>query len=99
MNQIKPITNQEDAPIIYLKRSELELLIRKSIVEVMEVSSIKNTSDGGNPELLSAKDLAKQLGVSRSSIHSLIKKGKMPYYKVGKRQLFKYNEILEVIQK
>ena len=39
------------------------------------------------------EEIAKHLGVSKDTIRSYIKKGNIPYYKVGRQYKFKLSEV------
>lgn len=49
------------------------------------------------PLLFGIKDAAKMLGVSRSSIYVLLKEGKLAPVKIGRRVLFKEQDLRDLV--
>lgn len=52
-----------------------------------------------NPKLVSAKELATQLGVSKSLVHLLVARDEIPSIKIGRRVVFHVPSVMERLLK
>ncbi|MCS6795728.1 MAG: helix-turn-helix domain-containing protein [Raineya sp.] len=69
--------------------------ILASLAEIKK--ALQNTTENANA-VVGRKELAQRLGITLPTIHALMRKG-LPYYKVGRRTLFKLSQALEFLEK
>lgn len=71
-------------------KDELASLVEASMKRVLESTSINNASDSTNQnERLTRKEIREIYKISYPTIHVLMKSGKLPFEKVGRKTLFK----------
>lgn len=51
-----------------------------------------------NIETLTIDDVARLYHISRRTVHNLMAAGKIPFYKVGRRTLFKQEDLLAFLE-
>lgn len=56
-------------------------------------SEIKRPNVGNPSERLTRKEIQKEYKISLSTIHKLMKTGKLSYFKVGRKTLFKRSDV------
>jgi excisionase family DNA binding protein len=54
--------------------------------------------NGANDHLLNKRGLAVKLGISKRSVDVWMKKGRLPFIKVGKTVRFRWPDVLEKLQ-
>ena len=78
--------------------TEFQSLIAETVRN--EVSFLKQTdSQAQNDELIKLNEVAVLLNVSKVTIHSWKKSGKIPFYRISNKVYFKKNEVLEALKK
>ena len=89
--------------IVLTTVEELKELLRSALAEerLTQVKfPNKDDPDPDEQELLSVEEACKLLRIkSRSTLYSFIKTQRLPYIKIGKKTLFKKNELLKFLTK
>ena len=73
---------------------DLEKVIEKVFVRFAKQKGLPNIMDEKNDDRLNQKQAAKFLGISVTSIIDWKKKGKIPYYQIGRNPFFSKKELL-----
>lgn len=87
-------TTMDTMTLTSLSIPDLEAVIRRSIRE-----ELKSLPQHKNEDYLTREETAKLLSISLQSLTNYMNEGKVPYYKLGRRTLFKRNEIESSINK
>ena len=92
----------EQKPLYALTIGEFIILTKQLIEQAIKEQETKNTSisqnEEGQAETFNIGELAKFLRCSKVSIHNYKKMG-MPFYRIGRKILFKKTEILNFMKK
>ena len=68
--------------------------IANEVVKKIELWQIKQQPTPSHPdERLSRKQLSKEKNISLGTIHNLMKKGELPYEKIGRKTLFRRGDV------
>jgi len=87
-------------PILYgFSKSDLEQVVRKVITEIRKTDIIQGSPVNSEEDKLTQKEAAKFLGISVTSLISWKKKGKVPYYQIGRSIFFSKSQLLKLAQK
>lgn len=81
--------------------------IVEQVIDAKEQSKVMTDSllherynpNSKNHQLLSIDDMCKVFKVSRVTIHTWKKEGRIPYFKVSRRVYFDYDEVIKSLQK
>ncbi|WP_282079564.1 helix-turn-helix domain-containing protein [Aquimarina algiphila] len=80
-------------------KDDLKRVIRMVIEEIRKTDTIQNSPINPEEDRLSQKEAATFLGISVTSLISWKKKGKVPYYQIGRSIFFSKSELLNLAQK
>ena len=87
-------------PILYgFSKSDLEQVVRKVITEIRKTDIIQDSPVNSEDDKLTQREAAKFLGISVTSLKSWKKKGKVPYYQIGRSIFFSKSELLKLARK
>ena len=93
--------NKDEKPLYTLTIEEFITLTKKLITEVIsgtrEENSLSNNPIKPSEEEFNILELAKFLRCSKVSVHNYKKLG-MPFYKIGRKLLFKKTEVLNFMK-
>lgn len=89
--------NEEKKPLYALSIEEYINLTKKLIAEAVESLKQVPVNEADEQTEFSISELAKFLRCSKVSIHSYKKLG-MPFYKIGRKVLFKKKEVLDFMK-
>ena len=89
--------NEEKKPLYALSVEEYINLTKKLIAEAVAPLKQLPTSENEDETEYNISELAKFLRCSKVSIHNYKKLG-MPFYKIGRKVLFKKNEVLDFMK-
>ena len=78
--------------LITISIDEMKDIIKECISEIIEEKLLKKEPPD---ELLSRKEVAKLLMISLPTLNKKQKLGKIPYYRMGTRVLFKKSEVMK----
>jgi len=94
MNDIalKIKTIMEEIIMTKMSHQELKDLISQCVQECLQEHLIQAPPE--EETLLTVEEIAEYLGVSKVTIYSWKKEGKLPFYRMGRRVYFKKSEIL-----
>ena len=84
------IVNKLDSLGLCLKQSSDKMIEAKSTSKMHEEPQVE--------KWVVLEDVMEHLGISRSSVHAFIKKGKIPAYKIREKYRFKISEIDEWVR-
>lgn len=96
--------NPDERPLYTLTIGEFKTLVRQVVCGVIDerlsaISQVAPTGEDTKEEThFTIKELTKFLHCSRMSIHNYKKLG-LPFYRLGRKILFKKNEVLEFMRK
>jgi excisionase family DNA binding protein len=87
-----------------------EILLALPLEEFRELLSdvVKENIDGlnkteekriGQEKLMTRSELAKLLGISFPTLGKLIKKGRLPYFRLGRRLYFEFQSVMDYMKK
>jgi len=77
--------------LVTVSIDELRELIKECISEILEIKLKKELPE----ELLSRKEVATLLQISLPTLNKKQREGKIPYYRMGTRILFKKSEVMK----
>ncbi len=87
-------------PILYgFSKSDLEHVVRKVIKEIRKTDIIQDSPVNSEDDKLTQKEAAKFLGKSVNTLIDWKKKGKIPYYQIGRSIFFSKSELLKLARK
>lgn len=89
--------NEEKKPLYALSVEEYINLTKKLIAEAVATLKQLPTSENEDETEFNISELAKFLRCSKVSIHNYKKLG-MPFYKIGRKVLFKKKEVLDFMK-
>ncbi|WP_319479729.1 helix-turn-helix domain-containing protein [uncultured Draconibacterium sp.] len=67
--------------------------IKEFIEEAVSKQLLKNSKDIAPPAIFSVKQLAKYIGMAEVSVYKKVRETSIPFFKVGRKVLFRKNEI------
>lgn len=83
---------------IEITAEELQEMINQGLRSaIKEVAQLRMQEPENKDELLTRDDLLKMLKIGETTLWKMMRDGKIPYKRVGKRVLFSKNEILKEI--
>ncbi len=88
--------------IIEIDDDKITDIINKAISasEIQNEQKIELTHKNLTPKkMLRIKDLCEMFSVTRVTIHTWKKEGRIPYFKVSRRVYFDYDEVIKSLQK
>lgn len=80
-------------------KEDLKRAVRMIIEEIRKTETISESTVNSEEDKLTQKEAAKFLGISVTSLISWKKKGKVPYYQIGRSIFFSKSELLELARK
>lgn len=80
--------------LIKMSVQELKDLVSECVSEAMN-EHFKSEPQPKDEALLKTDEIAKYLGVSKVTIHTWKREGKIPFHRLGRRIYFKKSEILK----
>jgi excisionase family DNA binding protein len=86
-----------EKPLFTLTVTELTELIRSVVADVLKKEEKTSENDSKGEEHFNIEELANFLKCSKVTIHQYKKKG-LPYYRVGRKVLFKRSEVLDFMK-
>jgi excisionase family DNA binding protein len=78
--------------LISISTEELKIIIKECLSEVIDEKLLKKEPPD---ELLSRKEVASLLQISLPTLHKKQREGKIPFYRMGTRILFKKSEVMK----
>lgn len=85
--------------LITHSKKDLEKVVEVVIERLRKTEFIQQTPINPDEDRLSQKEAAAFLGISVTSLISWKKKGKVPYYQIGRSIFFSKSELLKLAQK
>lgn len=83
-------------PILYgFSKTDLEHVVKRVVLEIRKTETMEE-SVNSEDDRLTQKQAAKFLGISVTSLISWKKKGKVPYYQIGRSIFFSKSELLKL---
>lgn len=82
-----------------LSLNDLQEAMSNALAQQNALPEAKPEKSYDMPKLLSIADLCEYFNVSRVTIHSWMKKGRLPFRKVSRRVYFVVDEVIESMQK
>ncbi|GAA4273748.1 helix-turn-helix domain-containing protein [Aquimarina gracilis] len=80
-------------------KDDLVKAVRLILNEIRKTETIDDLSISPEEDRLTQKEAAKFLGISVTSLISWKKKGKVPYYQIGRSIFFSKSELLKLARK
>ena len=80
------------------KLDSLGLCLKQSSVKMIEAKTASKVEEPQVEKWVVLEDVMEHLGISRSSVHAFIKKGKIPAYLIRGKYRFKISEIDEWVR-
>ncbi len=80
-------------------KEDLKRAVRMIIDEIRKTETISESNVNSEEDKLTQKEAAKFLGISVTSLISWKKKGKVPYYQIGRSIFFSKSELLKLARK
>lgn len=87
----------DNKPLYALSVEEYIQLTQKLIADALTKTTQKTNEDKNENSEMCISELAKFLNCTKTSIHNYKKLG-MPFYKIGRKILFKKSEVLEFMK-
>lgn len=77
-----------------LSAPELRAMFKEEIAKYFQDNPLKVRAKGNNDhERLTRKQICEEYKISYGTIHNLMKRGELPYDKVGRKTLFKREDV------
>lgn len=67
--------------------------VANEVVKKLELWNVKPQHSANPNERITRKQVSKEKSISLGTIHNLMKSGKLPYEKVGRKTLFKREDV------
>ncbi|MCF8713199.1 helix-turn-helix domain-containing protein [Joostella atrarenae] len=80
-------------------KEDLKRVVKMVLDEMLKTETISNSPINPEEDRLTQKEAAKFLGVSITTIISWKRKGKVPYYEIGRSVFYSKSELLKIARK
>ncbi len=88
----------EKITVLKLDEADLTNIIRQIIREEIKSLLTELKNEVTDNTLLTRKETAKMLQISLPTLHQYQKLGRIPFYRIGSRVLYKKHEIIKAIE-
>ncbi|MCK4665012.1 MAG: helix-turn-helix domain-containing protein [Bacteroidales bacterium] len=88
----------EKTILISLSLEEFKELVKESVMEIYIEQEKERAKKCQDDKMLTRKEVANFLRISLPTLHQYQKDGRLKYYRIGRRVLFKKSEILDSIE-
>jgi predicted DNA-binding transcriptional regulator AlpA len=82
---------------VVISKSELQAMLNDAVKSADPTPAVSTSPSNNQTNFLSIADMCKMFGVSRGTIGTWMKTGKLPFKKISRRVFFVLSEVLESI--
>ncbi len=86
-----------NANLILISKDELQTMLNQAVNSADHAQKVIPPPSNNQPKFLSIGDMCEMFGVSRITISTWMKQGRVPFKKISRRVFFVLSEVLEAI--
>ncbi len=86
-----------NANLILISKDELQTMLNQAVKSAAPTLPVLTPPTNHQPKFLSIADMCDMFGVSRITISTWMKQGRVPFKKISRRVFFVLSEVLEAI--